>query len=181
MADATRDTWHIEDCLDGWRLVVHPRISWRWFIPRTLTEWLTFSSFFVLAYLSFPGFVLNGAAWSLDNVLLTLGVLLGIFGFYVAALWFIYVPPSIRQVVEAQRPIVVTIRSSSFECGEGVFQTDCLSSLRLDPIPRLGRYRIVFTGTALKEALLIDWPGLPEDTAREVLAEVSARTGGGIS
>lgn len=177
MADRIRDTWSIDESRDGWKLTVQPRLSWRWLLPRTGTEWLGIAGCFYFAYQMFPGFLLTRNAPILDSLFLTAVIFACILGFYAASLWFIYMPLGFQKAFQAHKRIEVTFHPASFECEEGVFQYGCLSTLRLVPIKRLDRFRIVFTGTALKEAPLVDWPGLPEDTAREVMQAVAARSG----
>lgn len=177
MADRNRDTWSIDESRDGWILTVQPRLSWRWLLPRTGTEWLGIVACFYFAFQMFPGFLLTRDAPILDSLFLTAVIFVCILGFYAASLWFIYMPLGFPKAFQAHKRIEVTFHPASFECEEGVYQNSCLSTLRLEPIKRLDRFRILFSGTAVKEAPLVDWPGVPEDAAREIMAAVARRSG----
>lgn len=181
MSKSNRDTWTLEQIHGGWKLVIRPGISWKWMIPHTVAEWLAFAICVSLACLAFPEELLNGRAWNMNQILGSILLLFFILMTYLAAVWWIYLPPTVRQVLNARKPTEITFQAGSFECTEGVFQTSCLATLRLQPVKRLDRFALVFDGAAVKDAQLVGWPGLTENTALEVLATVTARYNTGHS
>ena len=162
--------WRIDDLDGGWVLRVRPSyVSWGEFIPRTRRGCLGLGigAIFSLCVLSIflpRGSALDASSSPRYAACILLWIVLG------TALWWRMSPPPIvaehRRANSEQR---VEVGVANFENADGVFDTARLRTLRLTDAGALpSRFRLVFTGSAIPEAVFIGWPGLTEPIATEI-------------
>ena len=96
-------------------------------------------------------------------------------------LWWYGAPlPLVQDHRRANAEQEVAARDGKLVTAEGVFEMECLPSVRLSADGCLpGRYGLVITGDVVPVSALIGWPGLPQDVANEVRDALLARVPGG--
>lgn len=169
--------WHIEE-LDGrWALTARPHVSWRAFVPQSGSKLIPLlledgASLYILL----GALAVSFAAVAVPGLPIWVRIPAAVAG---PLLWWFLSPPAvIRQAREASRPIRAVFGEDSFETQDGMFDTALLPSIRLEEVEEFpGRFRVAFVGSALKDASIIGWPGLPKEMAHDVLDAVVSRSG----
>lgn len=94
--------------------------------------------------------------------------------------WF---PLSLEDYSRANGEWIVRASGGRVDVPDGSFELSCLRSTKVRSDGALdGWVRLVFSGSVVPEAALVDWPGLPPSDAEELLAAVLERVSGrGVS